>query len=149
MSPVPLTLTFLSYKTSITLLASASTPLPTLRAELLRALHQTYSDGIFNGLEIPAHQTDILLARGVEGGEGWEALDEPMVGVLVDGEGVEKGKGNSMKQPEREAETVGSKGLKDGDVLAFKFREFDEDEGDPFLDQVREQWNVTVPVCED
>ncbi|KAK4552947.1 hypothetical protein LTR86_010079 [Recurvomyces mirabilis] len=177
-TPQTWTLRLKHSRTTILLHISPLQPFASVRTELLKALHQTTSSGILNGHQIPEHESEILLARPVDSNDlslGWETLeaekqgeDGVMAEVLKEDK---KGKGKAGAVVGA-AKSGGNKatdcpqgaGLRDGGVLAFKFRsEVDVEEskgregGDAAIDidaeilngNKAEQWDVVVPSMEE
>ena len=160
--------------------------LPAVRAELLKAIQQTNPSGHLNGQAIPEDPSEILLARPMDSNNldlGWEAIERDVDDGLEealkeDAKGKGKGKaavgssasakkGSSAKDV---ADCPQGVGLRDGGIVAFKFRSEgadavatrDKDEGIDVDDEEggldgetlvgeerRETWDVVVPTLED
>ncbi|KAK3706128.1 hypothetical protein LTR37_012955 [Vermiconidia calcicola] len=148
-------------------------PLQTLSSvkhELLKAVQQTHPNGTLNGNTIPQNPDEILLARPIDINDlsaGWESI-EPRSGD-VDGDTGASGKGKGKATTPGKSTSAGAKlkdcphgaGLRDGGVVAFKFkvqrdeeREKAEQNGD-FIVAVEdeevadEEWDVVVPSVEE
>ena len=123
-----------------------------------------------HGATIPESESDILLARPVDEADlelGWEALEVDAL-TLGDDESV-KGKGKAKKN--KITDCPQGAGLRDGGVVAFKFRsqaggerekEMEDSDGDEeekedwesngqtlVGEPVAEKWNVVVPSMEE
>ena len=126
-----------------------------LKSNLLEALEQTHPTGEINGAIIPKDINNVLLAKPISRinlSKGWELLQKS------------KGEASTIK-----ADTNSSKllecpqgmGLKDGGVVAFKFRsetkkqttsvqEHNGEELDIITDkQLDEEWDVVIPTIEE
>ncbi|KAK3676700.1 hypothetical protein LTR78_003476 [Recurvomyces mirabilis] len=177
-NPQTWTLRLKHSRTTILLHVSPLQPFSSVRTELLRALHQTNPSGILNSHEIPQHESEVLLARPVDNNDlslGWETLEAEKQGEGGEEGGVvkedKKGKGKAGAVVGA-AKSGGNKatdcpqgaGLRDGGVLAFKFRsEVDVEKskrregGDAVIDidaeilneNKPEQWDVIVPSMEE
>ena len=147
-SPTNWTLRFKHGRLTILLFTEALTPLSTLKSELLDALHERYPSGLPNpahgakkqlGLDeyipIPDDIKDVALAVPVDNhdiSKGWKALD-----------------GTSGKDAMGLKASPKSVGVKDGGVLAFRFRGEDEggeeEEEDEEEDAERQEFLVEWP----
>lgn len=165
------TLRLKHHKTTILLHADPIQKLSSLRAELLAALQQTNPSGELNGHPIPTSADDILLARPVDINDlrqGYTRLEQKTpfaddadakgkgkasTAVATPGAGA-KGKGKLTDCPQ-------GVGLRDGGVVAFRFRGEDDgvkgdrdgEEGFEMLEEDREgggeAWDVVVPTIEE
>ena len=163
------TLRFKFARTTILLHVDPLQPLPSVRAELLKAVQQTFPSGSMHGTTIPESESDIMLARPVDDADlelGWEALEVDDL-ALGDEESV-KGKGKAKKN--KITDCPQGAGLRDGGVVAFKFRSQAGGEGEQVMEDsdeeeekedwestgqtlvgepVAEKWNVVVPTMEE
>ncbi|KAK5109153.1 hypothetical protein LTR62_007515 [Meristemomyces frigidus] len=142
--------------------------LHSVRAELLKAVRATNPSGSFHGHTIPQHESDILLARAVDSNDltlGWESLEkgEEELELVEDRKG--KGKASAVQaSKDKMTDCPQGMGLKDGGVLAFKFRTGDDEareRGDEFEaedelagenlvgNEAAEDWDVVVPSMEE
>lgn len=118
------------------LLVSQSQPFTTIKQDLLEAIKATGISDI-NGAQLPSDPEAIVFGLTVDKNDiskGWVPLKIPEVeDGDTRGKGVEKG---SVLN-----ENPLGAGLKDGALLAFKFRETDDDEDD--------EWDVIMPSYDD
>ncbi|KAK3725858.1 hypothetical protein LTR37_000006 [Vermiconidia calcicola] len=141
--------------------------LSSVKQELLKAVQQTNPNGTLNGHTIPPNADEILLARPIDINDlsaGWESI-EPRSGD-VDGDASASGKGKGKATATNKGTSAGAKlkdcpqgaGLRDGGVVAFKFkadeREKVEQNGDFVVavedeEVAREEWDVVVPSVEE
>lgn len=152
-TPSPLTWTLrLKYNKGTTLLhVDPLQSFTSIKAELLRALHQIYPNGALpDGTTLPASSQEVLLAKPVDvndHSQGWTRLAED---EAKDDEDLETTKSKSSKKRKNDAESSLScpkgAGLKEGSVLAYKFRSGQDDEG---LGLEDERWDVVIPNYED
>ncbi|KAF2768937.1 hypothetical protein EJ03DRAFT_111084 [Teratosphaeria nubilosa] len=172
------TLRFKHHRTTVLLHVDPLQKLSSVRAELLKAVQQTCPDGKFDGHAIPTNEADILLARPSDINNlslGWEPLqhDFDLDAALTEAD-TGKGKGKAsvsaaQGKPGRSqvTDSVQGAGLRDGGVVAFKFRgegdggaQADDEgvdvEGEDRLDgetlvgePVTENWDVVVPSMEE
>ena len=157
--PTTWTLRLKHARTTILLQADSHLPLSTLRSDLLTALHQTRPDGTLNSQTIPSSEKDVLLTKPIDADDltvGWERLDEDDdLGIEDEG----KGKGKAGAKKASTGPSVKDVGLKDGAVLAFKFRgeedgvlirkDGEEEMLDEGLGGGDENWDVVVPSLEE
>ena len=174
------TLRLKHHRTTILLHADPIQKLSSLRAELLNALHQTNPPGMLDGYQIPQNADDIILARPVDINDlsaGWERLESKTPFEDANGNAGEgKGKGKAAAVMTTPGSGAGAKGkggkdakmtdcpqgvgLRDGGVLAFRFRSEDEagtsgrrevgdDEFEVLEEDRAEKWDVVVPTIED
>ncbi|KAK3073335.1 hypothetical protein LTR53_005183 [Teratosphaeriaceae sp. CCFEE 6253] len=176
-------LRFKQHRTTILLHVDPLQKLSAVRAELLKAIQQTNPSGLLNGRAVPESAQDILLARPADSNDlslGWEPIGEGSEGGLDrtpkdDAKG--KGKGKAAVGPTLSAKAGGKTdatdspqgvGLRDGGVVAFKFRsesvakggdaviDIGEDgdekalDGETLVGEARpEKWDVVVPTMEE
>lgn len=147
------------HKTTVVIAADPLKPLDEIKTELSRALKTRHPQGIITATgptQIPSRPSDIILAKPVDVHEpekGWERLrsdeDEDDLSMLdgANDKGKKKGATTSLS-----GNTLKAAGLKDGSVLAFKFRnqqgQRQDDEGIG-LDESEQAWDVILPSYED
>ena len=176
-------------RTTILLHIDALQTLASVRAELLGALQATHPDNIFKGTTrentpiaypLPASAEDIALAKPTDPydpNSGWEAIGDDLEdGLIFDEDVVSTGKGKG-KASAASSSTRGASssrksdvndcpqgaGLKDGSVVAFRFRLPEEKarrqrliEGSLDVDEIARDgmgddadWDVVVPSMEE
>ncbi|KAI4285080.1 MAG: hypothetical protein L6R38_000921 [Xanthoria sp. 2 TBL-2021] len=140
-NPQQLTLRFKSHKTTILLLVAPHDSLTSIKAKLLEAMKVANISEI-QGRPLPTTPDDVLLGVLIDSddpGEGWTDLEIP-----------EKEDDTHKKGPKKSsvlnASPVGA-GVKDGSVLAFKFRTETSDADD--LDMGDNVWDVVMPTFDD
>lgn len=175
------TLRLKRHRTTILLHADPIQKLSSLRAELLLALQQTNPSGELDGHAIPQNVDDIILAKPVDINDlsaGWERLEQKASFAddsdvtTPDGKGKGKAKAAVTAVPGAGAKGKAGAaklmdcpqgaGLRDGGVVAFRFRAEDEEhgprkgeveEGFEMLDEDKmgeaETWDVVVPTIEE
>jgi hypothetical protein len=157
--PTDWTLRFKHGRLTILLLADPLTPFPTLKDSLLSILRERYPKGLPRSslpglppssyIPIPTSPQDVALAILVDpkdNGKGWMALKADG----TDGPDGGKGKGRASM-----IDCPRSRGLKDRDCVAFRFRSEDEDAenresaagGDGSMES--EKWVVEWPSFDD
>jgi len=133
------TLSFKCHKSTILLLAQQSQSFTSIKQDLLDAIKATGLSDI-NGNPIPSQPEDIVLGVPIDGNDiskGWVNLEIPEFDEEAGAKGVKKG--SVLNQSPLGA------GLKDGAMLAFKFKDGEaQDEMD--LD---DHWDVVIPSYED
>ncbi|KAL8850600.1 MAG: hypothetical protein Q9221_004470 [Calogaya cf. arnoldii] len=140
-NPQQLTLRFKCHKTTILLLVAPHDSLISIKSRLLEALKVARFSNI-QGQALPTKPDDILLGvliNNDDPGEGWTDLEIP---ELDDG-APKKG---PKKPSVLNASPMGA-GIKDGSVLAFKFRTEASDADD--LDMADNEWDVIIPTFDD
>ena len=133
-----MTLRFKKHRTTILLLVAPSQSFTSIRQDLLAAIKATDITKI-NGEDLPSDPETIVLGLPVDKhdiSKGWVPLEIPEVE-----EGDAKGKG--VKKNSVLNENPLGAGLKDGALLAFKFREGGDDDG------MDDEWDVIMPSYED
>lgn len=167
------TLRFKNNRTTILLHVDPLQQLSSVRAELLKSIQQTHQDGKLNGHAIPEDESEILLARPADINDlsmGWEPLDrDEAVENAIEEEKSSKGKGKASASKAKSSKDKLSDcpqgaGLRDGGVVAFKFRsqaEAERGEGLAMSEEEKldgetlvganehEKWDVVVPTMED
>ncbi len=131
-----MTLRFKQHKTTILLLVPQSQPFTTVKQHLLEAIRSTGINDI-NGNPVPSDPEAIVFGLPIDKNEikkGWVPLKIP---EREDGD--TKGKG-IKKGTVLNGSPLGA-GLKEGALLAFKFRDIDAEEDD--------QWDVVMPSYDD
>ncbi|MCJ1464951.1 hypothetical protein MMC07_003566 [Pseudocyphellaria aurata] len=132
------TLRFKQHKTTVLLLVSPNQSIGSIKSELLEALKATGIHDI-NGCVLPAKADDIIFGIPVDNNkpnQGWVVLEIPEIDGHKDPGGKVKG---VRKSSVLNASPLGA-GLKDGAMVAFKFREEDVDSDD---------WDVMIPSYDD
>lgn len=182
-NPPPRTwcLRFKLNRSTVLLHIDAQQTLASVRSELLAALQATNPDGIFKGtlrdgmpVQYPLPQTaeDIALAKPVDINDlnaGWESIGDED-GLVFDEEGSGKGKGKASSGAAKAAsaskgvnDCPQGAGLRDGGVVAFRFRLAEEKarrqrllDGSLDVDEIAkdgmgddEKWDVVVPTMEE
>ncbi|KAK5165789.1 uncharacterized protein LTR77_008712 [Saxophila tyrrhenica] len=171
-NPRTWTLRFKSHRTTILLHIDPIQTFPSVKRDLLEALTQTNPSGTFNGHQIPQNSEAIVLGKPVDINDltrGWETIQTSGSG---DSESSGKGKGKAGSATPAKAsgknqvqDCPQGAGLRDGGIVAFKFRGQDEseradrtqgeDEDEIVVakeDQINkegEQWDVVVPTLEE
>ena len=145
-SPTPQhwTLRFKQHKTTILLFVSQNQSFGSIKSELLEAIKATGIRDI-NGYALPANADGIIFGIPVDKndpGKGWVGLEIPEIDGDEDAEGKSKGvrKGSVLN-----ASPLGA-GLKDGAMIAFKFREEGAEDAD---NPDRGDWEVVIPSYDD
>ena len=123
-----------------------------VRAELLRALIETSPGGKFNGQNIPKNADHIKLGSAIDRNDlskGYASLTNELDEVSDSGKG--KGKATASKAKTGLAsikDCPKGVGLRNGDIVAFKFVDSHDVPGDEDLDIV-EEWDVKVKTIEE
>ncbi|KAH9828044.1 hypothetical protein Tdes44962_MAKER02594 [Teratosphaeria destructans] len=172
------TVRFKHHRTTVLLHVDPLQKLSSVRAELLKAVQQTCPNGKLDGHTIPTNEADILLARPSDINNlslGWDPLqhDPDLDAALTEADtGKGKGKASVSAAPGKSGksqvtDSVQGAGLRDGGVVAFKFRSEGDggaqavDEGVDVEDEdrldgetlvgepVTERWDVVVPSMEE
>lgn len=157
------TLRFKSNKTTVVLYADKTQTLASLKTELLHALNVTIPDGALHGNRIPTSAEDVLLGRLVDPNNielGWMSieLDAPNTetDMFNDDEAAGKGKGKARPKTGSYKDCLLGAGLRDGSIVAFKFRgaegakaDDDVDEGLGLDDDMNDAFDVQLPTFED
>lgn len=163
-------------RTTVLLHVDPLQSLSSVRAELLKAVQQTRPDGKLNGHVIPDTEDDVLLARPADINDlsaGWEPLEreDEFAEAMEEEKSSSKGKGKAGASKSKATQVTDcpqGAGLRDGGVVAFKFRgqraaterdavvDSDDEEGLEKLDgetlvgePAAEKWDVVVPSLEE
>jgi hypothetical protein len=173
-------------RTTVVLHIDALQTLASIRSELLEALRATHPDAIFKGTlrdgtpvsyPLPANPEDIALAKQADPHDpnaGWEAIgDDAGEGLIFDEDvkGKGKGKGRASAAPSRKSASSAKDvndcpqgaGLKDGSIVAFRFRLAEEKarrqrliDGELDVDEIARDgmgddadWDVVMPTMEE
>ena len=149
-SPLTWTLIFKNHKTATLLHADPLQTFESLKEELIRALRETHPDGRINGFEIPSTASNVLLARPNDIynlDKGFTSVTDKDGNIITGGE-EPRTKRKSVEPGLKIKEACPkAAGLKDGVILAYKFRTENEVEDyDPLLD---EDWPVSIPTFDD
>jgi hypothetical protein len=183
-NPPPRTwcLRFKLNRSTIVLHVDAQQTFASVRAELLTALQATHPSGIFKGTlrdgtpveyPLPANPEDIALAKLIDINDlnaGWETIGDSNEGLYFDEDFSSKGRGKGKEVAAVAAKQASAKsvndcpqgaGLRDGGVVAMRFRLADEKErrqrlndGDLDVDEIAKDgmgiddlpWDVIVPT---
>jgi len=143
-TPSGWTLRFKHHKNTTLLHADPLQSLSSLKVDLLNALRVTHPDGrLSSGLALPTDPIDIIFGKAKDMHDlsiGWERVS------TVD-EAAQEPTRKKKANPEDSPKGIG---LKDGGVLAYKFKseDMDLDEG-LGLEDDDEKWNVVIPVYEE
>ncbi|KAL8654618.1 MAG: hypothetical protein Q9210_001402 [Variospora velana] len=139
-NPELLTLRFKKHKTTILLLVSRQESFTSIKAKLLDAIKSTGITQI-NRQPLPRKADDVILGVPIDNNDpsqGWIDLEIPD----IEDDGGKKAKKTSVLN----ATPLGA-GLKDGMVLAFKFRQ--ESAKDDGMDIDDNEWDVVLPTFDD
>lgn len=147
------TLRFKNHTSTILLEVDPLQRLGDVREELLHALVETTPGGKLNGHDIPKNADHIQLGIANDRNElskGYSSIQVELEDVSESGKG--KGKAAAGKAKSGFAalkDCPQGVGLKNGDVVAFKFidaeNELDGEDSEEFV----EDWDVVVPTIED
>lgn len=165
-TPQTWTLRFKTHKTTLFLHIDKTQTFASIKTELLAALQETQvkppHNGTLNGVPIPENADDILLARPVDFNDleaGWESLEDLGDEDIITDEVTPKAKGkgrSSVSNTGGFRECPLGAGLRDGCVVAFRFRsEDDEVDEDGEMDVTGKgkgrcgKWDVVVPSYDD
>ncbi|KAM0720271.1 hypothetical protein Q7P37_004407 [Cladosporium fusiforme] len=162
-------------RSTVMLHVDALQTLSSVRAELLLALQATNPDGVFKGTlrdgtpishPLPSNAEDIALAKPIDINDlnaGWEPIGDDIGDLNFDDDigGKGKGKAKAAKAaPKGVNDCPQGAGLRDGGVVAFKFRSEEEKarkqrevEGSLDVDEIAKEdvvvWDVIVPTMEE
>lgn len=163
-----LTIRFKNAKTTLLLHILPTQSLSSVRAEVLSAVKQTNPSGVFNGKPIPSDASEVILAQPADVNDlsrGWERVNtNPDADDDVSGKG--KGRATTIGRARPSQDTIQALGLRDGGVLAFRFKSEDDadsenkrkhtDEGvsveeleGEILVGEPEKWNVVMPTLDE
>lgn len=170
-NPRTWTLKFKHHTSTFLIHVDPQQPFSVAKRELLLAVTETNPTGTLNGHPIPKNFEDILLAKPVDNNDlsqGWERLQPP---EEAEGEVDGKGKGKASAVGGKPSggvlkDTPMGARLKDGAVVAFRFRGIGEewemvdqgDDDDDDDDDIKvaeedrrrgEVWDVVVPTMEE
>ncbi|MCJ1398593.1 hypothetical protein MMC11_001793 [Xylographa trunciseda] len=136
------TLRFKFHKVTVLLFVEQTQPFNLIKSDLLNALKERgYTD--INQRPLPSDAEDIILALPVDKNDlskGWVGLDIPAVDV-EDETGSKKKTG--VKKGVLNGSPLGA-GLRDGSLLAFKFKN-DNVKDDDNADMEDSDWDVVIP----
>ncbi|KAL8731832.1 MAG: hypothetical protein Q9166_003116 [cf. Caloplaca sp. 2 TL-2023] len=138
--PQHFTLRFKRHKTTILLFVEPHDSLTSVKVKLLDAIKATRVSEI-NGQPLPSNPDDVIFGVPIdknETSEGWVGLEIPEV--------EETRKQEAKKSGVLNATPIGA-GLKDGAILAFKFRNEASDADD--LGMTDNEWDVIMPNFDD
>ena len=143
--PLKWTLRFKQHKTTILLFLDQAQSFTSIKQDLLEAITKTGRTEL-NGQTLPTDPENVILGVPVERNDlskGWVRLEIPETEVQVHGDSRKIGGKKSVLN----ASPLGA-GLKDGAVLAFRFKDsamVDEDG----LDIEDDAWDVLIPSYEE
>lgn len=167
-NPRTWTLKFKHHKTTIVLHVDPLQTFTSIKAELLKAISDSHSSRSLNGSAIPKNPNEILLAKPLEPNDlslGWQQIILSNEDGDDDGDSTGKGKGKAGvvtgRAPAKNQlkECPQGAGLREGSIVAFKFKN-DEEMNGPSNDGVddeiavaeedmsRQMWDVVVPTME-
>ncbi|MCJ1309439.1 hypothetical protein MMC25_003099 [Agyrium rufum] len=142
------TLRFKNHKTTILLYAESTTPFKKLKQDLLTAFAST-SVATVNGHPVPSSPAEVQFALPIDKNDleqGWTSLEEEELleldNEMLDGKkpgAAAKKKSTGATSPENDSPLA--VGLRDGGVLAFRFKSSADDEIDS-------GWDVKIPTYE-
>lgn len=143
-TPQHWTLRFKQHKTTILLFVSQNQSFGSIKSDLLEAIKATGIHDI-NGCALPTNPDDIMFGVPVDKNKpskGWIDLEIPE----IDGDEDAGGKSKGVRQSSvLNASPLGA-GLKDGAMVAFKFRE----QGAEDVDNAdSNDWDVIIPSYDD
>ena len=137
------TLRFKQHKITVLLFVEPSQSFTSIKLDLLEALkHRGYTE--LNGDPLPSDPESVIFGVPVDGSnpnKGWIGLDIPAMD-LEDDAGVKKKVGG--KKSVLNASPLGA-GLKDGAMLAFKFKSEDAKMDEDGIDLDDGNWDVVIP----
>ncbi|KAI4165864.1 MAG: hypothetical protein LQ342_000295 [Letrouitia transgressa] len=134
------TLRFKNHKTTILLFATQNESFESIKERLLEAIKATGRSEI-NGMKVPAIADQIVFGVPIDSNDdskGWIDLEIPELNG-------EDGK-SSKKTNVLNSSPLGA-GLKDGSVIAFKFRKEQSQDDDMDIDDT--DWDVVMPTFEE
>jgi hypothetical protein len=151
-TPHTWTLRFKHNRSTILLEVDPLQKMSSIRAELLQAIKETNPTGKLNNQDIPSSSEDIVFGRAVDRNNlklGFQAIEQDT------SEADPKGKGKAAATGTVKSKALGADvkdcpqgaGLKNADVVAFKFKTGKEDEDEDELQA--EEWDVVAPTMED
>lgn len=141
------TLRFKLHKTTVLLFVDKTQSFSSIKSDLLNALGQRGLKDL-NGEAIPRDPEDIVFGLPVDKNDlsqGWVGLEIPSQ-EIEDENGSKKKIGG--KNSVLNASPLGA-GLKDGSVLAFKFRKDNEKIDEDGVSMEDDDWDVVIPSYED
>ena len=144
-------LRFKKHKTTVLLFTTAQTNFRTIREELLATLQSTYPSGQLNGQTIPADADDIIFARANNVDDlraGWTTLTIPTDNDNDYDDAAPPGKKRKAGGDKNMLNCPQGTGLKDGSILAFRFRDEKASTGE-VGDGDGEVWDVVIPTFDD
>nr|POE92365.1 hypothetical protein CFP56_70436 [Quercus suber] len=159
-SPRTWTLRFKHHRSTIILHVDPLQKFPLVRAELLKAIQQTNVGGQLNGVDVPSDCDAILLAKLKDNNNlrsGWEQLEKNDEDLFADDDMKGKGKAKAPAKSSNKSavrDCPQGAGLRDGSMVAFKFKSEAQAEGngilddEPFLSEP-ETWDVVIPSMEE
>ncbi|MCJ1480644.1 hypothetical protein MMC06_000799 [Schaereria dolodes] len=145
-NPLLWTLRFKQHKTTILLFVEQAQSFISIKQELLEAIRKSGRTEV-NGRSLPADPEDVIFGLPKEKNDyrEWVGIDIPNV-EIEDDMGSKKKVGG--KKSVLNASPLGA-GLKDGAILAFKFKQEDSRMDEDGLDMDDSNWDVVMPSYED
>ncbi|KAF2163737.1 hypothetical protein M409DRAFT_25921 [Zasmidium cellare ATCC 36951] len=151
-TPRTWTLRFKHHRTTLLVEVDPLQHLSEVRAELLQALDETNPSGELNGQQIPKNPDQIQLGRAVDRNNlnlGYVTIEKDEEGSEASGKGRGKstaGSGTKSSAAQMKECPQGA-GLRNADVVAFKFKNGDQDGGEGV--EGAEKWDVKIPTMEE
>lgn len=137
------TLRFKQHKVTVLLFVEQTQSFSSIKSDLLDALKgRGYTE--INQRSVPSDPEDIILGLPVDKNDlskGWVGLDIPTMDVEDETGSKKKTGGNKSVL---NASPLGA-GLRDGSLLAFKFKSSDAKMDDDGLDMEDSDWDVVMP----
>ncbi len=151
------TLRFKNHRTTILLYSQPDTSFRAIRQELLTMLKTTNPSGDLHGALIPSEADDVVLGIPKDAKDlqaGWNELEIPEQQLEESGPAASGGRNKRKLGGEQSTlDCPRGVGLKDGAVLAFKFRSAshrdDHDGEDHVMNGMSEDWDVVLPSYDD
>ncbi len=149
--PSQWTLKLKHHKTTVFLYVEPMTSFKDIKKELLRVLNESNSSGKVNGHKIPSDPEHIMLGAPVDHSDlskGWASLASLPTNDNVTAESVRTTRGGGTSA-NRNLDCPQGAGLKDGAVLAFKFKSHDANGVNGVNGAGGEHWDVLLPSYEE
>lgn len=145
------TMRFKHRKHTILLHVDPLQTLDSIKEELLRALHETHPNGSIDDDPIPSSISDVFLARPNDVNDldkGWTSVIDVEGNVITGNEPTSKKRKTDAPNLKIKDQCPKAVGLRDGAVVAYKFRSEDGDD-DEGLGLGDEKWDVVMPSYEE
>ena len=141
------TLRFKQSKATVLLFVDKGQSFSSIKADLLQALMESGHRSV-GGHALPSNPEDIEFALPVDKNDlrqGWTSLESRSSNDVVDKRGKNKSDGaNGILH-----DTPSGAGLRDGGVLAFRFRAVEESDSGDVPDTNKSLWDVSISSYED